>query len=201
MVRFKEYKRRDKVYLSVEENEDTKAELGTTFIVYPSLLHPEVEKMPIVPRFHFALLLTTKVVERAHDDIYLLHSANHDDGCSVTTFSLLGRRIISGKVRSGPALKIFVEFSFILKYWEWVDHILSCFESQLRTCRLFDAVYASLYTYDRDPHVIYAFCEAWCPETNTLHTISREMSISLWDLYKLGGRPIYEKIYDEVVPN
>ena len=27
------------------------------------------------------------------------------------------------------------------------------------------------------------------------------MSISLWDLYKLGGLPIYRKIYDEAVPN
>ena len=32
MVRFKEFKRRDNVYLSIVEDEDTKAELGTTFI-------------------------------------------------------------------------------------------------------------------------------------------------------------------------
>ena len=62
-------------------------------------------------------------------------------------------------------------------------------------------MYTSLYTYDRDPHVICAFCEAWCPETNTLHTISGEMSISMWDLYKLGGLPIYGKIYHEAVPS
>ena len=62
-------------------------------------------------------------------------------------------------------------------------------------------MYASLYTYDHDPHVIRAFCEAWCPEINTLHTISGEISISLWDLYKLGGLPIYGKIYDEAVPS
>jgi len=98
-------------------------------------------------------------------------------------------------------MKIFGEFSFILKYWEWVEHILSCFESQLRTCCLFDVAYASLYTYDRDPHVIHVFCEAWCPETNTLHNISGEISLSLWDLYKLGGLLIYEKIYDEAVPS
>jgi len=53
MVRFKEYKRQDKVYLSFVENEDTKAELDTTFTVYPSLLHPDVEKMPIIPRSDF----------------------------------------------------------------------------------------------------------------------------------------------------
>jgi len=107
MVRFKEYKQRDKVYLSVVENEDTKADLGTTFIVYHSLLRPDVEKMPIIHRSDFALSLTTKVAERAHDDIYLLHSTSHDDSCSVITFPLLGRRIIFGEVRWGPAVKIF----------------------------------------------------------------------------------------------
>ena len=189
MARFKEFKRRDNVYLSVVEDEDTKAELGTAFIVYPSLLHPDIEKIPVIPRSDFASPLTTRVTNRAYDDIYLLHSTSHDDRCSVTSFSLLERRIISGEIRWGASLKIFGESSFILKYWEWVEHILSCFESQLRTCRLFDAVYASLYTYDRDPHVIRAFCEAWCPETNTLHTISGEMSISLWDFIQAWWAP------------
>ena len=62
-------------------------------------------------------------------------------------------------------------------------------------------MYASLYTYDRDPHVVRIFCEAWCPETNTLHTISGEMLMFLWDLYKLARLPIYGKIYDEAVLN
>jgi len=60
-------------------------------------------------------------------------------------------------------------------------------------------MYASLYTYDFDPRVIRAFYEAWCPETNTLYTISGVISISLWDLYKLGGLPIYGKIFYEAV--
>ena len=70
MVCFKEYKQRDKVYLSIIENGDMKAELGTTFIAYPSLLCPEVEKMSTVLWSNFASFLTTKVVDRAHDDMY-----------------------------------------------------------------------------------------------------------------------------------
>ena len=90
MVRFKEFKRRDNVYLSVVEDEDTKAELGTTFLVYPSLLRPDVDKIPVIPRSDFASPLTSRVTDRAHDDIYFLHSTSHDDSCSVTSFSLLG---------------------------------------------------------------------------------------------------------------
>ena len=161
--------------------------VNTTFIVYPSLLRPEVDKQPVIPRSNFALPLTTEVADRAHENIYFLHSGCHDNSCTITSFLLLRRKIIFGEARWGPTLKIFGEFSFIMKYWEWVEHILSYFESQLRACRLFDAVFASLYTYDRDPHIIRTFCEPWYPETTTLHTISGEMSISLWDLYNLVG--------------
>jgi len=155
MARFKEYKRRNKVYLSVVENEDIKAEFGTTFIVYPSLLRLDIENIPIIPRFDFVSPLTTRVPDRTRDDGYLLYSASHDDSCPVNTFPLVGRRIISGEVHRGPTLKIFREFSFILKYLKWVEHILSSFESQLRTFRLFNALYSSLYTYDRNSHVIH----------------------------------------------
>jgi len=106
MVRFREFKLRDKVCLSVVENEDTKAALGTTFIVYPSLLRADIEKIPIIPRSDFALALTNRVADKAHDDIYLLHSTGHGDSRSVTSFPLLGRRIISSEVRGGPTLKI-----------------------------------------------------------------------------------------------
>jgi len=101
MVRFKEYKRRDKIYFSVVEHEETKGELGSTFIVYPSLLHPELEQIPTVSRSDFASLLTTRAANRTHDDIHLLHSASHDNSCSIAPFPLLGRKIISGEVRWG----------------------------------------------------------------------------------------------------
>ena len=74
---------------------DTGAELGTTFIVYPSLLRPEVDKIPITPWTNFASPFTTKVTDRAHDDIYFLHSDNRDDSCTINSFPLLGRKIIS----------------------------------------------------------------------------------------------------------
>ena len=115
MVPFKEYKQHDKVYLSVVENEDTKAELGTTIIVCPSLLHLEIEKIPILSRSDLASSLTTRVEDRMHDDIYLFHSASHDDSCIIITFPLLGRKIIFGEVCWGSALKIFGKFSFILE--------------------------------------------------------------------------------------
>lgn len=48
-------------------------------------------------------------------------------------------------------------------------------------------------------NVMHAFCELWCPLTNTLHTPHGELSISLWDLRSLDGLPIDGAFYDEVV--
>ena len=50
-------------------------------------------------------------------------------------------------------------------------------------------------------HILRAFYESWCPTTNTLHTLSGELSISLWDLHHLGDLLIYDQIYDETIPN
>nr|GMC72333.1 Cytochrome P450 71A6 [Ipomoea batatas] len=66
---------------------------------------------------------------------------------------------------------------------------------------IYDVVFASLFTYDRNINIVQAFCEAWCPRTNTVITSSSEMSISLRDLYILGGLPLSGDIYDERIPN
>ena len=43
------------------------------------------------------------------------------------------------------------------------------------------------------------FFEYWCPATNTLHTSVGEISITLWDLCRIGGLPLFGSFYDEVV--
>ncbi|KAL0294122.1 UNVERIFIED_CONTAM: hypothetical protein Sangu_3224300 [Sesamum angustifolium] len=84
--------------------------------------------------------------------------------------------------------------------------------SGLRTCladveidwrhlKIYDVVYALLFTYDHNFDIVKAFCEAWCPLTNTLLTSVGEMSISLWDLHELVGLPMTGCLYDEVVPS
>ncbi|KAL0381959.1 UNVERIFIED_CONTAM: hypothetical protein Scaly_0483200 [Sesamum calycinum] len=77
----------------------------------------------------------------------------------------------------------------------------SLIEDRLRHLKIYDVVYASLFTYDHNSDIVKAFCEAWCPLTNTLLTSSGELSISLWDLHELVGLPMTGCLYDEVVPS
>ncbi|KAL0401544.1 UNVERIFIED_CONTAM: hypothetical protein Slati_4184300 [Sesamum latifolium] len=82
-----------------------------------------------------------------------------------------------------------------------VEDVLSRCGKRLRLIDAYDAVYASLFTYDHNSNIIKAFCEAWCPLTNTLLTSAGELSISLWDLHDLAGLPMMGCLYDEVVPS
>lgn len=93
------------------------------------------------------------------------------------------------------------EFSYTEGYWEWLEDILVRNRDALIKVNIYDAVFTSLFTYVRNPNVIRAFCESWCPTANTLHTPSGENFISLWDLQVMGALSIADIFYDEVVPN
>ncbi|KAI5317115.1 hypothetical protein L3X38_036822 [Prunus dulcis] len=92
------------------------------------------------------------------------------------------------------------ESTFIKYYWEWLEDVLSRNTQVLKSVGLYNAVFASLFSYDRHAPVIRAFREYWCHETNTLHTSQGEMSIFLWDLHEIGGLSITGRFYDEVIP-
>ncbi|KAL0387480.1 UNVERIFIED_CONTAM: hypothetical protein Sradi_2629800 [Sesamum radiatum] len=105
----------------------------------------------------------------------------------------LGRSIIEGDAKWDGDLRFTGEFSYTKRYWEWTEDVLSRYGDRLRHLKIYDVVYASLFTYYHKSDIVKAFCEAWCPLTNTLLTYAREIYILLWDLHELAG--------DEVVPS
>ena len=96
-----------------------------------------------------------------------LQSCLHDD-LHHDNYGMLGSRIIFENSFLGPSFKIMGEFCFISKYWEWTEDVLFHFDKALTSAGIADAVHASLVTYDCNKDVMRAFCEAWCPDTNTL---------------------------------
>nr|XP_009802520.1 PREDICTED: uncharacterized protein LOC104248035 [Nicotiana sylvestris] len=118
-----------------------------------------------------------------------------------STLLCLWRRIVNKETYWGNDLPFGGEFHYVPGYWEWAEDVLSRCRLSLEGARIYDAVYASLFTYDRNTNIMQAFCEAWCPVTNTLLTSVGELSISLWDLYKISGLPITGSPYEKVVPN
>ena len=138
---------------------------------------------------------------------FTLASNLHSTADHVDPFPLLGCRISTGEVQwalpssKTPPLQYKGEFSYLPKYWEWLEDILSRNTEVLSDANLYKPLLASLFTYDRNPHVLQAFLECWCTATNTLHTSVGEVFISLWDLHSIGGLPVYGSFYEEVVPN
>ncbi|KAK4383895.1 hypothetical protein Sango_3110600 [Sesamum angolense] len=113
----------------------------------------------------------------------------------------LGRSIIEGDAKWDDDHRFTREFRYTKGYWEWTEDVLSRCRDRLSHIKIYDVVYALLFTYDHNSDIVKAFCEAWCPLTNTLLISAGEMSISLWDLRELAGLPMTGCLYDEVVPS
>ncbi|KAJ8440424.1 hypothetical protein Cgig2_017657 [Carnegiea gigantea] len=118
---------------------------------------------------------------------------------SVPSYQLLHHDIHVGQ-RSWEKLPCQGEFSYTPLYWEWLEDVLTRCKDLLVINHLFDALYASLFIYDKCSNIVRAICEYWCPETNSLHTSKGEVPISLLDIYGFLGLLLSGFLYDEVVP-
>ncbi|KAL2900616.1 Protein MAIN-LIKE 2 [Bienertia sinuspersici] len=199
MVHLKDFVDGKRRYLALVDREDDLPKSGTCLAVRLSLLPPGNKADSLVNSQNFRKSMST-VIKLDNMDAYVLHNMMPDRDATNNKPPLLGRSIVSGATKwKSNTLKFIGDFFFIPGYWEWTEDVLSRYGDILELCSVRDAVYASLYSYDRDTNILRAVCESWCPSTNTLHTMAGELSISLWDLYKLGGLPISGRIYDEAV--
>ncbi|KAG5600336.1 hypothetical protein H5410_031706 [Solanum commersonii] len=64
-------------------------------------------------------------------------------------------------------------------YWEWVEDTLPRHKEILELIKVYDVVYTSLFTYNYDDNILFAFCELW----------------------RIGGLLVQGHFYDEVVPS
>ena len=139
--------------------------------------------------------------------MFTLSSNLHSAVDHINPFPFLGSRMSVGEVQWAlPSSKITPlqyrgEFSYLPKYWEWLEDILSCNTKALSDANLYEPLLASLFTYDQNTHVLQAFLECWCAAINTLDTSVGEVSISLWDLHSIGGFLVYGSFYEKVIPN
>lgn len=201
MVRIKEVNDHGHNYLIITDHEDEDSDCGTRLEIHRSLLRP-LGARPSVSKQNFLSQMSIQIPSEPNNpQLFKLLNNLREKDATDDTFPLLGRSIISNSVRWGAKLKISGEFRFIPGYWDQTQDVLSRCKVALGLCSMYGAIYASLYQYGRDQNIMRAFSESWCPSTNTLHTLEGELSVSLWDLYKLGGLPIYGAIYDETIPH
>ncbi|KNA04129.1 hypothetical protein SOVF_202510, partial [Spinacia oleracea] len=132
---------------------------------------------------------------------HVLISSHHRPCIEARSFQTLSARLSRKEAKWSHCLKFGVEPAYIPLYWEWLEDFLRHSRYTLGSTHILDVVYASLYLYKCNSPVMQAFCDSWCPTTNTLHTSVGEMSISLWNIYDLGGLPVNGIFYDEVVPS
>ncbi|KAA0058006.1 uncharacterized protein E6C27_scaffold274G003110 [Cucumis melo var. makuwa] len=156
---------------------------------------PRLDNNSVLPR------LSVEIPLSEGKSAWVLQSSIHNEAPNSGRALTLGQRLIEGQTRWGTMTKVPGEFYFTDCYWEWLELVVGRNTRLLYSTRLYGTVTASLYTYDRNSDVVRTFCEAWCPSTNTLHTMAGELSISLWDLWSFGDLPIKGDFYEERIPS
>lgn len=200
MVRFNDATFSGEAHLVIRDDKENQTAKETRLRVHVPLIGYFVDAPPKLANSFHKSEWSRKIEETKTSISWALPSAHHCRAKEITQLPTLGRRIVDGETNWGNDVKFVGEFRYLAGYWEWSEDILGRCGDELRRARIHDAVYASLFTYDRNIEVVKAFCEAWCPMTNTLLTSHGEMSVSLWDLHILFGLPADGTLYDEVIP-
>ncbi|KAL0291517.1 UNVERIFIED_CONTAM: hypothetical protein Sradi_7023500 [Sesamum radiatum] len=194
-------------HLIILDNQNQPLEKGTMLVVYAPLIGgrnvspwPKLTNSSHLSKWCHEISLSKNI------KAWILRANHHEPPCHKPSddfahLCTLGRSIIECDTKWDGDLRFTGEFRYTKGYWEWTEDVLSRCGDRLRHLKIYDVVYASLFTYDHNSDIVKAFCEAWCPLTNTLPTSAGEMSISLWDLHELVGLPMTGCLYDEVVTN
>ncbi|GAA0140046.1 hypothetical protein LIER_35180 [Lithospermum erythrorhizon] len=131
---------------------------------------------------------------------YVLAGRGHTRDKPPRIYRVLREDVVAERWSWHSSIALHGLFEYTLGYWEWAKDVLSCSAAKLSTAGMYEVVHASLYIYEYSDPLVKAFVECWSPSTNTLLLPYDKLSISLWDLYKLGGLPIDGHLMDEVVP-
>ncbi|KAL0300178.1 UNVERIFIED_CONTAM: hypothetical protein Scaly_2568600 [Sesamum calycinum] len=167
-------------HLVILDDEKQPEEKGMVLMAHTPLIGRYASQWPRLTNPLYTEQWSREVPLNKTSKVWSLQATNHHRFNEPSILPTLGRRMIEGKAKRGDAIQFFVEFRYIKGFREWTKDILSRCEHKLVTAQ--------------------AFCEAWCPSTNTLLTSFGELSISFWDLHTLDGFPINGLVYDEVVP-
>ncbi|KAK6119301.1 hypothetical protein DH2020_046957 [Rehmannia glutinosa] len=204
MVHFKDISSSPGIHhLIILDDESHDIERGTTLAVYDPLVGRYAKQWPkLTNRIHIReWSREIPPLKDSKSKMWALEATHHQQSDEPISLPTLEQRIIEGEAKWGDPIRFGGEFHYVKSYWEWTEDILSRCKNKLQAARIYDSVYASLFTYDCNSNIVKAFCEAWCPSTNTLLTSHGELSISLWDLHTLAGLHMTGFLYDEVVPS
>ena len=95
--------------------------------------------------------------------MFTLASNLYSTADHINPFPFLGCQISAGEMQwalpssKTPSLQYKCEFSYLPKYWEWLEDILSHNTKVLSDANLYEPLLASLFTYDLNTHVLQAF--------------------------------------------
>ncbi|TMW88922.1 hypothetical protein EJD97_017906 [Solanum chilense] len=152
--------------LEIVENKQHSRAKVLTLNVHPPVIgsFPLIRKM-LDTSHHFS----DKVIS---EKVLLLRSSTHQN--VVTIPFRRDERLSSWRVPSSG----FGEVRYTSGYWEWVKYVLARCKDTLDNINIYNAIFASMFTYDHNKNVLQVLKENYRPPTNKVSTSVRELSIS-----------------------
>ncbi|KAA0047546.1 hypothetical protein E6C27_scaffold2963G00230 [Cucumis melo var. makuwa] len=143
--------------------------LHRRILVWSSTSHhwPSLDNNSALPR------LSVEIPLSEGKSAWILQSSIHNEAPNSGRALTLGQRLIEGQTRWGTVTKVSGEFCFTDCYWEWLELVVGRNTRLLYSTRLYGAVPASLYTYDRNSDV-GDFYEEKIPSFKELTSTSRD---------------------------
>ncbi|KAH0698621.1 hypothetical protein KY284_012836 [Solanum tuberosum] len=160
MVFFKDYTfPSSKLKYLIIETEDSMVE--TKFLVQDSLVGRYVDPWPQLRNTLHMRSWTSEYDHKSNkaSKVWYLEKSNPQRTNIASTLSNIGRCMIQEELRWGDNIVLEGEYHCISGNWEWTKDVLSKNGQSLNNAYIRDAVFASLFTYDRNSNIIQAFCE------------------------------------------
>ena len=147
--------------VTILEDDSEDFEEGTTLSMHRSLTNLQFLSVPVTKDplhisswFQVAFCKLTNINNsklnkvKPVSNVLLLNSSHQTTTKVHDEFGLLGSRVHDEEAKWGSSFKVLGESFFIEGYWEWVKEVLGWHGPFLKGCKLYEAIFASLFSYD-----------------------------------------------------
>ena len=143
------------------KEKDDKDAKATTLIILPSIIGRFSERWghnsyPLnLPKWSQVIPLNGGF----NLETIILLALHHKKVAKSKPYNTLGREIIAKRANWDSSFSVNAGFSYFSLYWDWLKDVLGRCKQLLDATHLYNAIFASLFTYDYDENPMKAFCE------------------------------------------
>ncbi|KAK6146337.1 hypothetical protein DH2020_020206 [Rehmannia glutinosa] len=133
-------------HLMILDDESQCIDKGTILAIFDPIVGRYATAWPRLTNSSYLEEWSKEIPSSKTSKTWTLQATHHQQSAESTPLPTLDRHIIEGQAKWGDDIKFAGEFHYIKGYWEWTEDVLSRCKNILQKVKIYDAVYASLFT-------------------------------------------------------